>query len=240
MLEILLLIVELFVINLILSGDNAVLIASATKKLNEKDRKIATILGALIATLLRFVFIIVIFYLGNFNIPFISFLGGALLFKLALDLTKTEFDKKDKKSNEPEKKTMVSSLTKIIFADFTMSFDNSIVFVGIASNYDVSSSIELSIIAVVLLLSLPIILFGAKVISFLLDKFNFINYIAMFFLLFLGIELLFSGIYIDGWIEDIFGEWKLEKIVFLIFAFTLTSFKYIYDASKYDTFVKAK
>ena len=159
-------ILQIIAIDIVLGGDNAIVIALACKNLPEKQRKLGIFYGALGAIILRV--IMVFFATSLLMISGLKIIGGLLLLwigvKLILD------SGKETSIEVSQKKNLFGAIKTIIIADFIMSLDNS---VAIAAAAD--GNIYLVIFG--LLLSVPIIIWGSSIILKLIDKYPVIIYL---------------------------------------------------------------
>lgn len=148
---------KIIVANVILSGDNAVVIAMACHNLSDKYRRPAIFFGSAGAIVLRIVFCAVIGLL--LDVPYLKLVGGALLFWIGIKLVLQE----DEDANIKAHDNLWAAIWTIIVADAVMSLDNAIAIAAAANGNFV-------LITAGLLISIPIIVFGATVISKLLDR----------------------------------------------------------------------
>jgi YjbE family integral membrane protein len=148
---------KIILANIVLSGDNAVVIAMASRNLSEKYRSRAILFGSAGAVLLRLVFCAVIGVL--LGIPYLKLVGGALLLWIGIKLAAGEDDDADIKAHDG----LWAAIWTIVVADAVMSLDNAIAIAAAANGNFV-------LITAGLLISIPIIVFGATVISKLLDR----------------------------------------------------------------------
>jgi YjbE family integral membrane protein len=146
-------------IDLLLSGDNAVVIALACRSLPEKQRRIGILLGAGAAVGLRIAFAFVVTQV--LGVPFLKTLGGILLIWIAIKLVWGE---------EPAEREIAASdrlwkaVGTIAMADAVMSLDNVVAIAAIArENY--------SLFIFGLVLSIPLIVIGASLITGIITKF---------------------------------------------------------------------
>lgn len=146
-------------IDILLSGDNAVVIALACRSLPDHQRRIGILLGAGTAVALRIVFALVISYL--LAVPFLRILGGILLLWIAVKLVKGE---DDAEHNVGQSDTLWRAVRTIAIADAVMSLDN-VVAIAAASK----GHAELFIFG--MLLSIPLIVAGASLITTLIKRF---------------------------------------------------------------------
>jgi YjbE family integral membrane protein len=145
-------------INILLSGDNAVVIALACRGLPEKTRRWGIMLGAGVAILMRIAFTGVVATLMAW--PYLKIVGGLLLIWIAVQLLVENTDEGDIKQSD----TIWAAVRVIAVADLVMSLDN-VVAIAAAAN----GSWPLIIIG--LTVSIPMIVFGAQLVILLLEKF---------------------------------------------------------------------
>ena len=152
-------ILEIVWINILLSGDNAVLIALACRGLPKNRRRLGVLLGALFGVLLRVGFTLIVFQL--LGIPFLKIIGALLLMAVAIKLPNQEFDH----SQVEAKPDLVSAVTAIVVADAVMSLDNVVVAIAAAAHG------SLHLIVFGLAISAPIVMFGAGALMEIFDRF---------------------------------------------------------------------
>jgi YjbE family integral membrane protein len=175
-------------VDLLLSGDNAVVIALACRSLPPEQRKIGILLGTGAAIGLRIAFAFVISQL--LAIPFLKVLGGLLLFWIAIKLAKGE---SEEEHNIPAADKLWKAVQTIAIADAAMSLDNVVAIAAIAKeNY------WLFIFG--LALSIPLIMVGATLITNLITRFPII---------------VWAGAALLGWIagEMIAGDEKAMAMI---------------------------
>jgi YjbE family integral membrane protein len=146
-------------IDLLLSGDNAVVIALACRSLPDEQRKIGIFLGASAAVILRIAFALVITQL--LAIPFLQALGGVLLFWIAVKLIKGE---EEEEKNIKASDKLWAAVGTIAMADAVMSLDNVVAISAAADGH-----VELFIFG--LLLSVPLIIFGSTLVMGLIERY---------------------------------------------------------------------
>jgi YjbE family integral membrane protein len=158
----LLAVTQIIWIDLLLSGDNAVVIAMACRSLPEKQRRIGILLGAGAAVGLRIAFAFVISQV--LGVPFLKTLGGLLLIWIAIKLVCGE-EKKGKEGKEIAASDQLwKAVGTIAMADAVMSLDNVVAIAAIArENY--------SLFIFGLALSIPLIVIGAALITNIITKF---------------------------------------------------------------------
>ena len=159
-------ILQIIAIDIVLGGDNAIVIALACKNLPEKQRKLGIFYGALGAIILRV--IMVFFATSLLMISGLKIIGGLLLLWIGIKLILDSG--KETSIQVGQEKNLFGAIKTIIIADFIMSLDNS---VAIAAAAD--GNIYLVIFG--LLLSVPIIIWGSSIILKLIDKYPVIIYL---------------------------------------------------------------
>lgn len=146
-------------IDIILSGDNAVVIALACRGLPPRLRRTGVILGALAAALLRIVFAVIVSWL--LAVPLLKVAGGLILLHIAVKLVRGE---EEEASAVAEQASLGRAIRTIVVADAVMSFDNVVAVAGAAKGHD-----ELFVIG--LALSVPLLVLGASLITRLVERF---------------------------------------------------------------------
>jgi len=162
-------IVQIIIIDILLGGDNAVIIALACRNLPPKLRRQGIFWGAAGAILLRVILITVAVAL--LDVPFLKLLGGALLLWIGVKLIAPP-PEGDAHGSIAASDKLMSAIKTIIVADFVMSLDNVIAIAGAAEQADPSQRTGLIIFG--LLVSVPFIVFGSQIILRLLDRFPII------------------------------------------------------------------
>ncbi len=149
---------EIIWINILLSGDNAILIALACRQLPVRQRRWGVFLGALGGVLLRIAFTLVI--VEMMAIPYLKVVGSALLLIVAVKLLIDETEHSDVKA----KPNLWGAVGSIIMADAVMSLDNVIAIAAAARG-------SANLIVFGLALSVPIVMFGAGALLKVLERF---------------------------------------------------------------------
>lgn len=155
---------HIFIIDVVLSGDNAVVIGMACRGLSPIDRKKAILYGTLGAVILRVLLTIVATWM--LAIPLVKAVGGIMLLYIALKLLSGEEDT----SEVQVSKNSRQAIKTIILADFIMSLDN-VLAVGGAANGN------FILVIIGLALSIPLLMFGSSLIANLLDRYPILLYV---------------------------------------------------------------
>lgn len=160
---------QIIMIDILLGGDNAVVIAMACRNLEHEQRGKGIFWGTAGAIALRVV--LITFAVMLLDLPFLKVVGGALLAWIGIKLLIPEFDAHEHVAGS---KKLLGAIKTIIVADFVMSFDNVIAIAGAAQQAHDDHQTMLVIFG--LLVSVPFIVFGSQVVLRLLDRFPIIIY----------------------------------------------------------------
>ena len=180
-------IIQIIAIDIILGGDNAIVIALACKNLPEKKRKLGIFYGALGAIVLRV--IMVFFATTLLLIPGLKIVGGLLLIwigvKLILD------NQKNHDINVKQESHLFAAIKIIIIADFVMSLDNTVAIAAVANG-------DFSLVIFGLLLSVPIIIWGSSLILNIIDRYPVIIYLGSALIGWIGGDMIQSDVLITS------------------------------------------
>ncbi len=168
---------KIIVADLVLSGDNAVVIGMAARRLPPRQRRLAIVFGAGGAIGLRVLFTALVTLL--LGVPLLQAIGGVLLIWIAFKLLLQE----DEGHKVKEGANLADAVRTIILADVIMSFDN-ILAVGAAAHGNVGY------LLFGLALSMPLILFGSGLISTLLNRLPWLAYLGSAVLIYAAVELI--------------------------------------------------
>lgn len=196
-------------VNIILSGDNAVVIAMAARQLHGGQRNKAIVWGAAGAVVLRLIFAAVITVLTG--IPFLLAAGGVLLLWIAWKLVQEEPDEEGIEAGQ----SVWEAVRIIILADAVMSLDNVIALV-IASNED------FVLLTIGLVTTIPLVIFGATLLATVLERFPILVYAGAGLLAYLSVETFFKDVALHHYLapyENI--EWLIglsAGVIFIVVA----------------------
>jgi YjbE family integral membrane protein len=155
---------QIILIDILLGGDNAVVIALACRNLAPAQRMQGILWGTAGAIFLRVV--LIAFALTLLGIPFLKIAGALLLLWIGVKLMLPEDDSHDKISGSA---SVLAAIKTIIIADFVMSLDNVIAIAGAAQGADPGHQIGMVIFG--LLVSVPIIVWGSTLVLKLIDRY---------------------------------------------------------------------
>lgn len=172
---------SILLLDLILSGDNAIIIAMASRNLPAGQRKTAIFWGSAGAVVLR----IIATYIAAMllTIPYLQFAGGLALLWIAINLLKEKHDTEQCVA----KSSMYSAIKMILLADFVMSLDNVLAIAAIAQTVPGHKYL---LIAIGLAISILLVVCGAQLLVKVLDRFPSSMYVGAAILGYAAAELM--------------------------------------------------
>jgi YjbE family integral membrane protein len=180
---------QIILINIVLSGDNAVVIALASRSLPASQQKKAILFGSVGAIVLRIVLTFFAVYL--LSLPYLKLAGAALLLWIGINLLKGEDDEEELEGHS----NLAAAIKTIIIADLVMSLDNVI---GVAA----AAKGNVFLLVVGLGVSIPLIIYGSTIILKLMTRFPVIITAGAALLGWVAGEMAFSDPAIGGWAES--------------------------------------
>ena len=159
---------QIIMIDILLGGDNAVVIALACRKLPPAQRRLGILWGTFGAIALRV--ILIFFALTLLKISFLKIVGALLLLWIGIKLLAPEDE--DEHANIQASDKLWAAVKTVIIADFVMSLDNVIAIAGAAETAGEGHQMPLVIFG--LLVSIPIIVWGSQLVIKLMDRFPII------------------------------------------------------------------
>ncbi len=163
---------QIIMIDILLGGDNAVVIALACRNLPPEQRTKGIMYGTAGAIILRV--ILIVFAMSLLTLPWLKLVGGALLLWIGIKLLMSE-DEDDHGIGEDSGTTLMSAIRTVIIADLVMSVDNVIGISAAAAQADESHQMYLVIFG--LLVSVPIIIWGSRMVLTIMEKYPVIIWI---------------------------------------------------------------
>lgn len=179
----------IILIDLVLAGDNAVVIAMAVRNLTPKKRKIGILVGAGGAVILRVALTIVVAQL--IGIKGLKFFGGVLIFWIALKLF---IEGAPEEEGRKEAKTLWQAMITIMIADIVMSLDNMLAVAGASHGNNL-------LIIFGLVLSIPFVVFTSGLLSMLMDKYPIIVYLGAMVLGKVAGEMIITDTYVQSFLH---------------------------------------
>ena len=200
-------------VNIILSGDNAVVIALAARSLPAKQQKQAIIWGSGAAIVMRV--ILTLFAVALLALPWLKLVGSLLLFWIGVKLLVPEDGDEDIKASDQ----LLAAIKTILIADLVMSLDNVIAVAAAAGGSYVLLILGLAI-------SIPLVVFGATLLIKLMERFPVIITVGAGLIGWVAGEMLVADAALTPWLSSLgveykdarpyAGGWSLEVIAGLI------------------------
>jgi YjbE family integral membrane protein len=191
---------SIVVIDLLLAGDNALVIAMAVRSLSGRDRRLGVVCGAVVAVILRVALTAVASSL--LTLEYLELAGGLFVLWIAV---KVLVDAGDPPDAAPAPRRLLQTIWFIVLADLTMSVDNILAIAGAAHG-------RYGLIAFGLALSIPFVIFSSNLLADLMDRFPI---------------LVYAGVAILG---KVGGDMMLEDRFVLRTAHPTDPIRYLIDA----------
>lgn len=191
--------ISIIIIDLVLSGDNAVVIGMAASRLAPEQRRKAIIWGGAGAVGLRMFFTVLAALL--LDVPLLQAIGAFLLLYIAFKLLKPVEDHHEIQAAG----SLREALQTIIMADVVMSLDNILAVGGAAHGH-------IGLLIFGLALSVPILLFGSSLIARAIDRYPILNYIGAGVLVVTATRMFFH----DDIVHDVFAVSTLEEALIIV------------------------
>lgn len=185
-------IAQVILIDLVLAGDNAIVVGIAAASVDPEHRKKVICLGVGLAVVLRIIFAAVTMQL--LGIVGITLLGGLLLlwvcWKLYSDLRAQNTPAVDvadgKKKNGTQRKTVSAAIFQVAVADISMSLDNVLAVAGVAKD-------NMTVLVIGLVLSVILMGVGAGLIAKFLEKYRWIGYLGLLLIVYVSFDMIWRG-----------------------------------------------
>ncbi len=174
-------------VNIVLSGDNAVVIALAARSLPAKQQKQAIFWGAGAAIVLRVV--LTLFAVALLGLPWLKLVGSLLLFWIGIKLLIPEDDDPDIAANDQ----LLAAIKTILIADLVMSLDNVIAVAAAAGG-------SMILLVLGLAISIPLVIFGATLLVKLMERFPVIITIGAGLIGWVAGEMLVTDSALHAWL----------------------------------------
>lgn len=181
--------VSIILIDLVLSGDNAVVIGMAAHRLPVRQRKMAITFGAGAAVVLRIALTAVATLL--LRLPWVRLIGGGLLLWIGFKLLKEEEEVHEGAGGA---ESLFEAISTIVVADVVMSVDN---ILGVAA----AAHGDFGLLIFGLVLSMAIMMLGGNLVASMIDRFWWLAYVGSAVIVWTGTEMMFA----DPFLEDRLG-----------------------------------
>ena len=191
----LVLLLQVMMVNVVLSGDNAVVIALAARNLPTDQRKVAILWGSGGAIVLRVA--LTALAVALLRIPFLQFAGALWLVWIAVKLLVE--DDSAEATAQHGRSDLWGAVKTILVADVVMSLDNTLAIAGVAKGNWV-------LLIVGLALSIPLIVFGSTLIMRVIDRFPIIVYVGAGLIAFTAGEMIDGDRALQPYLADLWRE----------------------------------
>lgn len=179
---------QIIVINILLSGDNAVVIALASRNLPAKQQKSAIVFGSMGAIVLRI--ILTFFAVMLLDVPYLKIVGGILLLWIGAKMLVEDSGDDDLEASDQ----LWAAIRTIIIADFVMSLDNVI---GVAA----AAKGNVTLLVVGLAISIPLIVFGSTLVLKLMERFPVVIILGAGLLGWVAGEMAVEDASVKAWVD---------------------------------------
>ncbi|WP_168120660.1 TerC family protein [Paenibacillus sp. HB172176] len=204
--EFLMALLTIVFIDLILAGDNAIVIGLAANKLPKHQQKQAVIWGTVGAVGIRVIATLLVVQL--LAVPWLNLIGGLLLLWIAYKLLVQE----DGHDHIKAGNTLLQSIRTIIIADAAMGIDNVIAVAGAAKGGSGGGEHELLLVILGLLISVPVVVWGSTLFIKLIDRFSWIVYLGSAVLAYTAAKMITH----EEAFHDVFKENSLTYWAFIL------------------------
>jgi YjbE family integral membrane protein len=185
-------------VNIILSGDNAVVIALAARSLPQRQQKAAVLWGSGAAVLMRI--ILTVFAVALLTLPWLKIIGSLLLFWIGIKLLVPEDGDEDISASD----NLVAAIKTILIADLVMSIDNVIAVAAAAQG-------SMTLLILGLAISIPLVIFGSTMLLHLMERWPIIITIGGGLLGFVAGEMLVTDPALKGWLTGLGVAFEGDK-----------------------------
>jgi len=187
-------------VNLILSGDNAVVIALAARSLPAKQQKQAILWGSGAAIVMRIV--LTIFAVALLTLPWLKLIGAVLLLWIGVKLLLPEEGGEDIDASD----SLIKAIKTILIADLVMSLDNVIAVAAAAGG-------SLLLLILGLAISIPLVIFGSTLLLKLMERWPIIITIGAGLLGFVAGEMAVADPAIGEWVKATFEHVNEKPVI---------------------------
>ena len=184
---------QIIFIDLVLAGDNAIIIGMVASKFEDSNRKRIIFWGIGGAVILRILFTFITAYL--LQISGLRLIGGILLLYICYKLYRDVIQNKiEEKNIEVDKSNLKKAIITVILADVTMSLDNVLGVAGAAGDH-------YTLLAFGLGLSILLMAFAANYTAKLIKKYSWISWVGLIAILFVAVQLIYEDLRILLWLN---------------------------------------
>ncbi|MGB7605332.1 MAG: YjbE family putative metal transport protein [Lutisporaceae bacterium] len=202
-------ILQISLLDIVLSGDNVGVIALAIRNIDPRKAKIVSMIGIFGAIVIRIFFASILTIVMGVNWLPIKLIGGLLLLKITWDLINEDSEGENAEGSIKAGKTFWRAVLSIILADLSMGLDNVLAIAGAANG-------NISLIAFGVMLNIPIIFFGSQFVADLMKKHKITIYIGGAILMHTALAMILEDKLIIPYVNHILAlilSWLLALAV---------------------------
>jgi YjbE family integral membrane protein len=189
---------QIILIDILLGGDNAIVIALACRNLPDKLRMKGIVWGTVGAIGIRIA--LIAFAVTMLQLPFLKLIGGILLLWIGIKLLNEDDEHTDIDGSD----RLWGAVKTVIVADLVMSLDNVIAIASAAEQ--AAGEHQLLLVVFGIVVSIPIIVWGSTLVLKLMEKFPVIVTLGAALLGYIAGGMIFSDVAVQGWIEGFIGD----------------------------------
>lgn len=201
---------EIILLDITLSGDNAVVIALATRKLPDPQKKRAILVGTGGAIGLRIFLLLIAIQL--LAIPFVKVVGSVVLFFIGYDLLRSNNQAEDNEVKSGV--TFFSAVRTIIIADFVMSLDNVLAVAGAADGHLLWAAFGV-------MFSIPVIVFFSQFIANLMNRFPFLVWVGALLIAYTAGKMIVEDATVAKFVNHLMPNISHTHVVAFLFCLLL-------------------
>lgn len=205
--------IKLILINIVLSCDNALLIALVCRNLPAQLQKKAFWWGSMGTVVLKVALTFIAARL--LEIPYLQAAGGVLLVYIAISLLRQDPEETKTQSHESG---LWSAVKTIMIADLVMSVDNTVAVAAVAGG-------DLLLIGIGLLVSVPVIMFGAEIVTRIMQRYPYVITLAAAFLAYTAWEMVREDHFVGPYLSQHLAQAEMFIPWLLVAAFLLYGWK---------------
>ena len=206
-------------VNILLSGDNAVVIALAARSLPARQQKLAVFWGSAAAVLLRVV--LTIFAVALLTLPWLKLIGGALLLWIGVKLMVPQEGEENVESSD----NLWAAVKIILIADLVMSLDNVIAVAAAADSVAPTpdlAAMKYTLLILGLAISIPIVIFGSVLMLKVMERYPIIITLGAALLGWIAGEIMVTDPAVVAWVKANAAwlhDWKVAPVAGAVLVF---------------------
>lgn len=204
-------VLQISLLDIILSGDNVGVIALAIRNIDPKQARLVSLVGIFAAILIRICFASILTLVMSVDWLPIKLVGGLLLLKITWDLINQDSETEGEEGSVKSQSTFWKAVMTIVLADISMGLDNVLAIAGAANGH-------IGLIAFGVLLNIPIIFFGSQFVADLMKKHKITIYIGGAVLMHTALSMILEDKLIIPYVNHVVAltlSWLLAVVVLI-------------------------